>query len=338
MHGSILGASMVVMASAFGILGCAASADSVDDDSAGGSGSTIGAGGAGGSGSGWATGGSGGSSGSGASGGSGGLAVGGAGNGDGGVSTGNEILCDGLDNDQNGVIDDVDKGKDGICDCLKIATLGVKGKWGQGDVFANWLATRSDFGAVALGTQDLTAALLDPYDVIIAQDLSKKGVLGTGGYDAPQAAALQTWLSGGGGFMTTAGYEDPYSINNVNKLLSPLGVSYGTEQILQNSGSTVAVAGWIPHPVTDGVSLIGVGSGYPVQGPGTMLASQNGHNVLLAEAVGSGRILMWADEWITYDSEWTANPQYQVELFWLNIIKWLSPDNVCQVPIPPGIE
>jgi len=25
-------------------------------------------------------------------------------------------------------------------------------------------------------------------------------------------------------------------------------------------------------------------------------------------------------------------------IFWLNIIKWLSPANICQVPIPPGIK
>jgi hypothetical protein len=341
----------VIVISALAIGGCAASEGGIDNEGSSGSGASAGSGGGSGAGSGgsagsgWGSGGSAGSAaGSGGGGGSPAIDGGGAGGsaGSGGVPTGNETLCDDIDNDQNGVIDDVDKGKDGICDCLKIATLGLKGKWGQGNVFANWLATRSDFGAVDLGTQVLSDALIAPYDVIVAQDLSTKGGvfggLGGKGYDATEVAALQAWISGGGGLMTLAGYEDPYSVGNVNTLLAPLGMSYGTSQILQNSGSTVPVGGWILHPATDGVSLIGVGNGYEVFGPGSMIANQAGYDVLQAHTVGSGRVLMWADEWITYDTEWTSNPQYQVELFWLNIIKWLSPSDICQVPIPPSIK
>src|SRR5215471_12066654 len=64
-------------------------------------------------------------------------------------------ICDGIDNDGNGIIDDVDVGHDGICDCLLIATLGVPGTWGQGDVFAAWLSSRSNFGAADLNDQVL---------------------------------------------------------------------------------------------------------------------------------------------------------------------------------------
>jgi hypothetical protein len=42
------------------------------------------------------------------------------------------------------------------------------------------------------------------------------------------------------------------------------------------------------------------------------------------------------DEWTTYDSEWANVTGEQVELFWLDILKWLSPPKTCQVPIPPG--
>ncbi|HEY0881837.1 MAG TPA: hypothetical protein VGD87_09910, partial [Archangium sp.] len=48
-------------------------------------------------------------------------------------------VCDGADNDQNGIIDDVDVAGDGVCDCLKIATLGYAGQWGSGSVFSTWL-------------------------------------------------------------------------------------------------------------------------------------------------------------------------------------------------------
>ncbi len=241
--------------------------------------------------------------------------------------------------DGNGIIDDVDKGKDGICDCLKIATLGVKGKYGSGDIFANWLAARSDFGAVPLGVQVLTPALLADYELIVAQDVSAKGFFG-GGYQAAEVAALQAWVESGGGLMTLIGYEDEYSVNNVNKLLQPFGLSYGSQKILSkgSSSSTVSVTSWMPHAVTQGVSSIGVDNGYEPKGTGSVLATQSGYSMLRVHTAGTGKIALWGDEWITYDSEWTLHPEYQVELFWLNLIKWLSPDNRCQVPIPPGIK
>jgi hypothetical protein len=56
--------------------------------------------------------------------------------------------------------------------------------------------------------------------------------------------------------------------------------------------------------------------------------------VLSVKEVGSGRIAMWADEWITYDSDWASSTQWQIERLWLNLFKWLSPPKQCQVPIP----
>jgi len=47
---------------------------------------------------------------------------------------------------------------------------------------------------------------------------------------------------------------------------------------------------------------------------------------------------VWGDEWITYNSEWIEHPDYQVERFWVNSIKWLSPINECQVPVPDDIR
>jgi hypothetical protein len=248
---------------------------------------------------------------------------------------GNEDTCDGIDNDKNGIVDDVDKGKDGICDCLKIATLGLPGEWGQGDIFATWLDARSDFGAASLNDQVLTATILDQYEVIIAQDVSKMGR----SYSAEEVAALDTWVKAGHGFLTLIGYADPSELANVNLLLGPFGMSYGDQQILQKQGgSTVPVTNWVAHPVTQGVSLIGVDNGYPVQGGATLLASEGGFDMLRAATPSAGHVLMWGDEWITYDSEWSGHPDYQVELFWLNMIKWLTPANQCQVPIPPEIH
>ena len=246
-------------------------------------------------------------------------------------SSGGEV-CDGLDNDGDGVIDNVDKGNDGICDCLRIATLGVIGTWGQGDVFTSWLDGKSDNGAVDLNDQVLTKSLLDQYQVVVAQDLSKMNR----SYAPEEVTALSDWVQAGGGFMTLIGYADPSELANANLLLGAFGMSYGSQQILQKSGgSTVPVTQWVPHPVTLGITLLGVDNGYPVQGAGTTLATEQGFELLKAQEVGAGHVLMWGDEWITYDSEWNTHPEYQVEGFWLNAIKWLTPTKDCQVPLPP---
>lgn len=255
----------------------------------------------------------------------------------GGAGDGGGEVCDGIDNDGNGIIDDLDVGNDGVCDCLRIATLGAPGKWGQGDVFAAWLDSRSVKGAVALGGQVLDRTLLDRYQVIVAQDLSTIGRT----YSPAEVTALRDWVDAGGGFLTLIGYGDPSERTNVNTLLAPFSMSYASDQILQkpNGGSTVPVTGWVAgHPVTQGVSKVGVDNGYEVVGNGLTLATEQGNTVLKALQVGKGRVLSWGDEWITYNSEWSGHPDYQVTLFWLNMIKFLTPPQECQVAIPPSVK
>lgn len=235
-------------------------------------------------------------------------------------------VCDGVDNDGNGVIDDVDVGGDGICDCLLIATIGRAGEWGDGDVFAAWLDERSDAGATPLGDQVLTPALLEPYQVIVAQDLRGRE------YSEAEVTALRQWLEAGGGLMTLIGYGAPDERTNINRLLAPSGIRYDDEPILAGT-PTIPVTTWHPHPVSEMVSQIGVDNGYEVSGAGDVIAEEGGFVLLRGTSMGLGKVLVWGDEWITYDSEWTEHPEYQLERFWLNAIKWLTPQAECQVPI-----
>jgi hypothetical protein len=89
--------------------------------------------------------------------------------------------------------------------------------------------------------------------------------------------------------------------------------------------------------LTDGVSRIHTDIGVEPDGPnGLTLARDQNMHVALQVSQGddaNGHIVVWGDEWITYDSEWEADDQ--VERFWLNILKWTSPSKVCQVPISP---
>jgi hypothetical protein len=256
-----------------------------------------------------------------------GVAIEGGKTGDGGVEK-----CDGIDNDGNGVIDDVDVGHDGICDCLRIATLGARGTAGVGDVFASWLSSRSDTGATDLAGATLTASLLAGYQVVVVQDVHGIGR----DYSPDEVAALKAWVEGGGGVMTLIGYADTSERSNVNLLLASFGISYGPEPILaKTGGSTVPITEWTPHPLTLDVTKVGIDNGYPVNGGGTLIARGGGWDVARAATPGKGHVFVWGDEWITFDSEWKDHPDYQVERLWLNAIKWLTPTKECQVALPP---
>ena len=265
--------------------------------------------------------------------------------GKGGSGNGTPEVCDGIDNDGNGIIDDVDVGKDGVCDCLNIATIGQIGPWSNGgNVFASWLNARSPMGAVALDDQVLTADLLRPFQIIVSLHVGTMVVAGNNRMAAAhhpfsdaEANAFQTWVESGGGAMTTIGYfgNEAEEVVNVNRLLATVGMAYSTTAL----GLDGFVTTWNPHAVTMGISSINTANGVEPAGGGTTLAVGSANRLALkVTQQGKGRVVVWGDEWITYDSEWRDVANQQVELFWLNILKWLSPPNRCQVPIPPIIK
>jgi hypothetical protein len=250
-------------------------------------------------------------------------------------------VCDGVDNDHDGITDNVDAEKDGVCDCLNIATIGDIGPWSNGgNVFKTWLSMRSPTGAVALGDQVLTDELLKPFQVIVVLHVGNQKVEQGGrtalpehNFSADEAAALERWVRRGGGLMTTIGYEldQTGEIRNANRLLVPLGVAYSTTKKVEGF-----VPQWQMHPVTDGVKRVFTEHGAQPDGAqGTTLAHDEGGGVALQVIqADTGRVVVWGDEWITYDSEWADTTDKQVDRFWLNILKWLSPPKVCQVAIP----
>jgi hypothetical protein len=264
-----------------------------------------------------------------------------------GAATGNGMpeLCDGIDNDENGITDDVDAGGDGVCDCLSIATIGRIGPWSDGgNIFADWLNARTPQGAVALDDQVLTSELLAPLQVIVVLHAGTMEIVANDGDITPahhaftdaEVAAFSAWVQNGGGVMTTIGYygDEASEVENVNRLLQPLGLGYSTTRLDLSD----FVRSWDEHPVTMGVSSIFTDNGVEPEGNGTTVARGTGDRVALQVLqAGSGRAVVWGDEWITYDSEWVDVEEQQVELFWLNILKWLSPEKTCQVPIPPDI-
>jgi hypothetical protein len=72
-----------------------------------------------------------------------------------------------------------------------------------------------------------------------------------------------------------------------------------------------------------------------VLGGGTVVATGEGHTLAMAVEADLGKVFVWGDEWITFDSDWSGRPELQVELFWTNALKWLTPVTECQVPPAP---
>lgn len=261
----------------------------------------------------------------------------------GAMHAGSPEVCDGTDNDQNGIIDDVDAQGDGVCDCLNIATIGDIGPWSDGgNVFKTWLNSRSPTPAVELGDQILTDRLLAPFQVIVVLYVATRELSGNGRtlaahhpFSEDEVAAFARWVRAGGGVMTTIGYttNESEEVANVNRLLGPFGMGYSTRKV-DLSGE---IDEWQPHPLSAEIDRIFTQNGIEPDGPnGDTIARGGGDRVALqVSQPDTGHVVVWGDEWITYDSQWKDVKDQQVERFWLNILKWMSPPKVCQVPISP---
>jgi hypothetical protein len=111
------------------------------------------------------------------------------------LNIGTELLCDGIDENNNGIIDDVDSGKDGLCDCLRIGFLGtVASDAGNATAaFETWLADRSDIPVTHFAPGDILApGAFDGIQVMVVGNLSQRA--NSGGYSPAEVQVLADWL------------------------------------------------------------------------------------------------------------------------------------------------
>jgi hypothetical protein len=252
----------------------------------------------------------------------------------------NGEVCDGIDNDGNGKIDDADVEGDGVCDCLRIATLGSSGVWSGQSVFKDWPNNRGQNRVVALADQTLSDALLEPYQVIVVLDVATMSGVGNGFmltahhvFSDQEVAAFERWVRAGGGVMTTIGYRDDKALEvvNVNRLLAPLGMGYSTTK-LEVDGM---IENWVEHPITNGVHKVFSAHGVEPDGSAGLTLAKDSENRVALQATQpvdkqGVRVVTWGDEWITYDSLWQDTDDQQVEQLWQNMLAWLSPQEMCQ--------
>ena len=229
------------------------------------------------------------------------------------VNIGSEVACDGVDDNANGIIDDVDKGRDGLCDCLHIGFLGnfASDAGNRTGAFESWLEARSDIPVTHIGARDtLTPELLKDLQVIVIGNLSERA--NGPAYTPAEIDALRQWVEAdAGGLMSLAGYtaREQDIVPTVN-LMAPTGLSYdyvGRGPGVMGVGAPPVLTRGIvapDHPTLAGISVMGVYNAYPVTGDGLALIREGNFNLAMAKTLGAGHVFAFSDEWITQDALW----------------------------------
>ncbi len=235
-------------------------------------------------------------------------------------------VCNDLDDDCNGFIDDVDVGKDGICDCLNIALVGNEGANPSAE-FQAWLeAQGTQVDRIQTTNTPLDKATLAKYDIIILDWLIRS-------YTAEEATLTREWVEAGGGLMSMTGHSNNNSVvDRPNSLIKPMGLSYNASKGFFSGPITT----FFPHPITDTLTSISFYGGLYVDivedGVGknaVIMTLPQGPVGVVQERIG-GRLFIFGDEWIEFDSEWKNIPQ--IKKFWVQTLAWLGPQDSCLVP------
>jgi len=238
-----------------------------------------------------------------------------------------EEVCNDMDDDCDGKIDNVDVGGDGICDCLNIALLGNQGANPSAE-FQDWLiAQGTKVDRIHVNPADVLDKLtITKYDIIILDYMVRS-------YTADEAATMKTWVETGGGLMAMTGFTNvQWNADRPNTLIKPMGLSYNTSK----GWFSGPVTSFVPHPITMGLTSISFFGGLYIDtvedGVGvnkTIMTLPQGPVGVVQDRV-DGRLFIFGDEWIEFDSEWKNIPQ--IKQFWVQTLAWLGPKDSCVVP------
>ena len=267
-------------------------------------------------------------------------------------------------------------GDDCVCPTLSVAVIGKPGVWGDASdsAFQDWLNSSSAGTAKVdnyLTKPTFTPDFLAGYNVVILQGLgddSNNGPWWT--FSAAEVTTFQDWIENkGGGVISLSGYSaDSNEINAKNALFAFSGIAYNQENIsppcaiVDANNNKMCYRCGNPYQITEwnrddpvianlsiGVTMVGMDGGHTITAPAdahvaaTTTNASSVSNWLVGKIVGKGRVLVYADEWITYTNQWTGQgnqndpsckgflPQdlYQIAQFWYNMIRWTQPNANC---------
>jgi hypothetical protein len=259
----------------------------------------------------------------------------------------------------------------GTCACMNIASLGKVAHYGGNsdstDAFQQYLNTKSNARMTLLTERTrLTPALLSNYDVVILQALEDSEYNGFWSYGQDERDALAAWVRAGNALIVLTGYGgNADEVDPANQLLAFAGVSYGKSDTFAScpdnycycTDSSIPFSGWSPGGFLGvnmvapdgGPGAVGVFHGRPIScadtsdGACQSVASDPQAGIVgVVKQIGQGHVFVWADEWVTYTSQWgavnthgadcnghTAGEIFDVPQFWYNVIRWALPDARC---------
>jgi hypothetical protein len=259
----------------------------------------------------------------------------------------------------------------GSCACMNIASLGRVAHYGANsdstDAFQQYLNTKSNARMTLLTARTtITPALLADYDVVILQALEDSEYIGFWSYGQDELDALADWVRAGNGLIVLTGYGgNADEVDPDNQLLTFAGISYGKTDTFVScpdnfcycTDSSIPFSAWAPgsfigtHMVAPngGPGAVGLFHGRPItcadtaDGPCRIVASDPQAGIVgVGKQLGRGRVFVWADEWVTYPSQWgatnthgadcnghTAGEIFDVPQFWFNVLRWVLPDASC---------
>lgn len=240
-------------------------------------------------------------------------------------------VCNDLDDDCNDIVDDLDVGMDGICDCLSIALVGNQGA-NASSKFQLYLeeqgttVERINSNVMMDINTPITPESLAEYDIVILDWLQRT-------YQPEEAEAVRLWVEAGAGLMTMTGHtNNQVTIDRSNSFIAPLGLKYNGSKGFFNGPITQ----FAPHPITEGLTSITFLGGLYIDvtpddvGTNTTIMTLPQGPVGVAQERLEGRVFVFGDEWVEFDSEWQNQPQ--IKQFWVQTLAYLGPKNACIVP------
>ncbi|MCB9598728.1 MAG: hypothetical protein H6719_38790 [Sandaracinaceae bacterium] len=216
--------------------------------------------------------------------------------------------------------------------CRRIGIMGAPGANPSAN-FQTWLEMQ---GAIVRRFHDtasaptLQRAELETFDLVIVDWLQRV-------YSAEEASTLATWVNEGGALMVMTGHDSGATADRHVSLLVSLGPTYDLAAGPLNGPATL-----LAHPTTaDGAGTlppVTFNGGLRTLVPDALTTTIVPMAVIGTEVVGvagplgMGHVLLFGDEWIEFDSEWSTMPP--IPQLWLNVVTWLSPD----VPVLPACD
>ena len=187
--------------------------------------------------------------------------------------------------------------------------------------------------AVDESFNQVTTELLADYDVFWSAEAGFSS-----GWNEVALSALQSFLEGGGAILLEG--DNSSSTTAFNELLSRLGSGITHSTLNGMFGTTTML---FPHPTTDGLTSLYVDPGASLSGVNdpamTVVADASGTPMVAVEAIGSGKLVVCADElFADFMISQAQNQEFGNQVFdWLAGPGWVSISDT-EGTIPAGGE